>query len=244
MITLNVNIDHVATVRQARGGLEPDPVAAAAAAELAGASGIVCHLREDRRHINDRDLRIIRDTVSSKLDLEMANNEEIIKIALETLPDMVTIVPEKRQELTTEGGLDVVSNVVSISSLSDRMHENGIIVSLFIEPVKAQIDASKKAGADMIEIHTGTYSNLKNKAQFTEFERIISAAKYAKSIGLWVAAGHGLNYNNTQLICSIKEIDELSIGHSIISRSVFTGIFNAVKEMRDLILNASLVYKK
>ncbi|MFW5702304.1 MAG: pyridoxine 5'-phosphate synthase [Bacteroidota bacterium] len=245
MINLNVNIDHVATVRQARGGTEPDPVAAAAMAEFAGATGIVCHLREDRRHINDRDLRMLRETVQTRLDLEMANNEEIIRIALDVRPTLVTIVPEKRQELTTEGGLDVAANLDSVRSLADRMHERGIEVSLFVEPSERQIEASRSAGADMVELHTGAYANY-TKAEdiVAEFERLRSAAQTARHAGLHVAAGHGLNYSNTQLICSIDGIRELSIGHSIISRSIMSGIDRAVRDMLNIINNSTLQLRK
>lgn len=241
MIRLNVNIDHIATIRNARGGSEPDPVVAASLAELAGASGIVCHLREDRRHINDRDLRLLREIVQTKLDLEMAANEEIIRIALETLPDLVTIVPEKRQELTTEGGLDVVSNHDNLVALCDRMHERGIEVSLFVEPDERQITAAKEVGADMVEIHTGTYANARNPEKFKfELNRIINAAAYAANLELKVAAGHGLNYINTKHICYIYEIEELSIGHAIISRAALVGMERAVREMIELINNATL----
>ncbi len=241
MITLNVNIDHVATLRQARGGNEPDPVSAAIMAELAGASGIVCHLREDRRHINDRDLRILKEVNQTKLDLEMAANEEIIRIALDTIPDLVTIVPEKRQELTTEGGLDVVSNFDQMKSLCDRMHEKSIEVSLFVEPNEQQITAAKEVGADMVELHTGHYANAKDPIQ-NEFElaKIISSSAFAFACGLKVAAGHGLNYINTKPICMIHEINELSIGHSIMARAIYVGIDRAVKDMIDLINNATL----
>lgn len=241
MITLNVNIDHTATLRQARGGTEPDPVTAAVKAELAGATGIVCHLREDRRHINDRDLKLLKEVNQSKLDLEMAADEEIIKIALETVPDLVTIVPEKRQELTTEGGLNVAGNLESLSSLCDRMHEKGIEVSLFVEPEGSQIEAALQAGADMVELHTGSYANAKTKNDIeNEFNRLVNAVSLASSEGLEIAAGHGLNYVNTQKICMIHEINELSIGHSIMSRAIFTGIEQAVRDMLHLINNATL----
>jgi pyridoxine 5-phosphate synthase len=236
MITLNVNIDHFATVRNARGGTEPDPVGAAIISELAGASGIVCHLREDRRHINDRDLRLLKETVRTKLDLEMAANEEIIKIALNTKPNMVTIVPENRAELTTEGGLDVSGNFDKLKGLCDRMHEQGIEVSFFVEPSEDQIDSSMIAGADMVELHTGTYANATHTKQIeNELSRIQIASEFAVSLGLKVAAGHGINYQNVKPVCHFKEIGELSIGHSIISRALFTGIEKAVKDMIDLI---------
>ncbi len=244
MITLNVNIDHVATVRNARGGVEPDPVAAALIAEQAGATGIVCHLREDRRHIKDRDLRLLRELIQTKLDLEMGANEEIISIALETVPDLVTIVPENRMELTTEGGLNVAEDMMRFKNLVDRMHDKSIEVSFFIEPLIEQIDSVLAAGGDMVEFHTGTYANLKEGTAINaEFEKIKKAAEYAKAEGLKIAAGHGLNYFNTQKICTIPEIDELSIGHSVISRAVFTGLERAVKDMLDLI-NYSVIESK
>jgi len=241
MITLNVNIDHVATVRNARGGNEPDPVTAALQAELAGASGIVCHLREDRRHVNDRDLKLLRELVTGKLDLEMAANEEIIKIALKTLPDMVTIVPEKRKELTTEGGLDVASGLAKFKKLTSRMHDKNIFVSFFVEPDEKQIEAVCKAGGDMVELHTGVYANAKNeKSLLKELGRIEKATQFAEKSGLKIAAGHGLNYSNTQPIARIIGIHELSIGHSIISRAVFVGIESAVKEMLAIIHKSSI----
>lgn len=244
MITLNVNIDHVATVRQARGGSEPDPVTAAVNAEMAGATGIVCHLREDRRHVNDRDLRALREVVQSKLDMEMAATEEIINIAIEVAPDLVTIVPEKRQELTTEGGLDVAANSERMRSLTDRMHEKGIEVSLFVEPDKSQIEASKLAGADMVELHTGTYANYTDRDDIErELARIAEAAGLARQAGMMVAAGHGLNYINTHRICAIAGIKELSIGHSIISRSIMVGIDRAVRDMLDIINTSTLLLK-
>ena len=240
MITLNVNIDHVATIRQARGGKEPDPVTAALNAELAGATGIVCHLREDRRHINDRDVRILREVIQTRLDLEMGANEEIIGIALNIVPDLVTIVPEERMELTTEGGLDVAGNIPRYKNLVERMHDRGIEVSFFIEPEDKQIEASVACGADMVEIHTGTYSNAKSALEIeNELFRISYAAGKAAESDLKIAAGHGLNYVNLNPICEIEEISELSIGHSIISRAIHTGIYQAVKEMLALINFAS-----
>ncbi len=236
MITLNVNIDHVATVRQSRGGIEPDPVTAALIAELAGASAIVCHLREDRRHIQDRDARLIRECIQTKMDLEMATSEEIIKIALELKPDLVTIVPEKRQELTTEGGLDLNANFDKNRNVCERMHERGIEVSFFIEPIYEQIDAAVLCGADMVELHTGTYANLTVLDEIqAELKKLQEAAIYAKQSDLKVAAGHGLNYQNIKPMCCFKEIDEFSIGHSIISRSIFSGLDKAVRDMIDLI---------
>lgn len=236
MITLNVNIDHIATLRQARRGKEPDPVTAAVFCELAGANGIVCHLREDRRHINDRDVELLRYVVQTKLDLEMAAVEEIIQIALKRKPDIVTIVPERRMELTTESGLDVAADINKYKTLVDRMHEKEILVSFFVEPEKSQIEASLEVGADMVELHTGTYANsTKEDNQTKEWNRLKEAANFAKNLGLKVAAGHGLNYQNVSRICSIPSITELSIGYSIISRATFVGIQNAVREMIDLI---------
>ena len=241
MIELNVNIDHIATLRQARGGQEPDPVTGAVNAELAGASGIVCHLREDRRHVNDRDVKALREVIQTKMDLEMAANEEIIKIALETKPELVTIVPEKRQELTTEGGLNVAADTDKYYSLCDRMHSKDIEVSYFIEPDEMQIDACVKANADMVELHTGTYANAISRKDIDfELNRIINAAQYAHKAGLMVAAGHGLNYINTKPMCYIHEMHELSIGHSIMARAIHVGLTQAVKEMIELINTATL----
>lgn len=242
MITLNVNIDHIATLRQARGGREPDPIAAAVICELAGANGIVCHLREDRRHIQDRDVELLRQIVTSKLDLEMAAVEEIIDIALRIKPDLVTIVPEKRMELTTEGGLDVATDIPRFKDLVSRMHDAGIEVSFFVEPEILQIDAALETGADMVELHTGLYSNLKSiEQQNKELQRIKISAKHAKENGLKVAAGHGLNYKNVVQICRDTAVEELSIGHSIISRSTFVGLEKAVREMIDIISYATLL---
>ncbi len=241
MMKLNVNIDHVATVRQARGGSEPDPVTAAVNAELAGASGIVVHLREDRRHAQDRDVRILKEVVQSKLDLEMGANEEIIQIALEIGPDLVTIVPENRQELTTEGGLDVAKDIDKYKRLCERMHREGIDVSFFVEPEEDQINAAMVAGADMVELHTGTFANEKDPVRIElELERIQNAAEFAFDSGLQVAAGHGLTYLNVQPICMFPQIQELSIGHSIISRALFVGINQATREMLDIMNKVEL----
>jgi len=242
MIELNVNIDHVATIRNARGGKEPDPVTAALKAELAGANGIVCHLREDRRHINDRDLRLIKETISVKLDLEMAANEEIIKIALETKPTMVTIVPEKRQELTTEGGLNVVADIAKYKDLVSIFHDKDIFVSFFIEPEREQIEATLTTNADMVEFHTGVYANCKTKKELKdEIKRLSTAIDFAQKNALKIAAGHGLNYQNTYAIAQLPNINELSIGHSIISRAIFVGIEQAVKDMLKIIREAELI---
>jgi pyridoxine 5-phosphate synthase len=245
MIKLNVNIDHVATLRQARGGNEPDPVIAAVNAELAGASGIVCHLREDRRHIQDRDVKILRDVIQTKMDLEMSATEEIIRIALETKPELVTIVPEHRMELTTEGGLDAAADVERFRKLCDRMHNKNIDVSLFIEPDERQIETALSVGADMVEFHTGGYANaIDRRIIESEWNRLNNAAQIAHKSGLMVAMGHGLNYFNTKKICIIKNITELSIGHSIISRAIFVGISQAVKEMLEIINSSTLQYSK
>jgi pyridoxine 5-phosphate synthase len=233
---LTVNIDHIATLREARGGVEPDPVTAAHICELAGAHGIVCHLREDRRHINDRDLRILRETVKTKLDLEMAATEEIVKIAIDTLPELATLVPERRQELTTEGGLDVRGNRHRIKDVVKELHRHEIRVSLFIDPVREQIEAARDVEADTIEIHTGEYANARNEEQQHELLEIVrEAAKFARELGLRVNAGHGLNYFNVIPFRSIEEIEEVSIGHAIISRAVLVGMDRAVREMIQLV---------
>jgi pyridoxine 5-phosphate synthase len=233
---LCINIDHIATLREARGGVEPDPVTAAQICELAGAEGIVCHLREDRRHINDRDLRLLRETVKTKLDLEMAATDEIIKIAIDTLPELVTFVPERRQELTTEGGLDVRGHKHHLRDVIKEMHKHDIEVSLFIDPVSEQIEVAREIEADKIEIHTGEFSNARNEREQNELLGIVrTAAKQARELGLGVNAGHGLNYLNIHQMCSIEEIDEMSIGHAIISRAVFVGLDRAVREMLALV---------
>jgi len=233
---LSINIDHVATLRQARGGTEPDPVTAAHVCELAGAEGIVCHLREDRRHINDRDLRLLRETVKTKLDLEMAATAEIIAVARATLPELATLVPERRQELTTEGGLDVHAHRAGVRDAVARLHDAGIRVSLFIDPVPAQIDAAKETGADIVEIHTGAYANARaGTAQRALLEEVRAAARRARELGLGVNAGHGLNYLNILPFRTITEIDEVSIGHAVITRAVFVGLTQAVGEMLALV---------
>lgn len=231
MIKLGVNIDHVATLRQARMGIEPEPVIAAQIAEKAGADGITVHLREDRRHIQDKDVYDIKKVISIPLNLEMACSDDIINIARDVLPNTCTIVPEKRQEITTEGGLDAAGQYNIVANAVARLHEKGIKVSLFIEPDKVQIDAAKKMGAEYIEIHTGLYANTTGDAQMQELNRIKEAAVYANSLGLIVNAGHGLNYTNTQKIAAVPYMHEFNIGHSIISRAVFTGLEEAVKEM-------------
>ncbi len=236
MPRLSVNIDHIATLRQARKGIEPDPVAAAVLAELAGARGIIAHLREDRRHIQDRDLRLLRETVQTKLNLEMAATEEMLRIALEVKPDFSTLVPEKREELTTEGGLEVASRIDFMKSFISRLQQAGITVSLFIDPDEKQIAASKKSGADWVELHTGAYANARtDRDRDREFVKITEGARLASSLGLRVGAGHGLNYVNVQRIAGIPGVEELNIGHSIISRAALAGLERAVKEMLGLI---------
>ena len=231
---LGVNVDHVATIRQARLGLEPDPVTAAALACLGGADGITVHLREDRRHIQDRDVRILRETVTCELNLEMAATEEMVRIALEVRPDMVTLVPEKRLELTTEGGLDVIGQKDHIEDSIGRLKEAGIPVSLFITPNIPDVEMSKEIGADMVEIHTGLYANSRGERVKEELLRVIEAVKYARDLGLFANSGHGLNYLNVGGIASIEGIRGLYIGHSIISRAVLVGIERAVREMKEL----------
>lgn len=236
MARLGVNIDHVATIRQARGGIEPDPVAAAAIAELSGADGITIHLREDRRHIQDRDLRLLRETVKTRLNLEMAATREMIDIALSVKPDMCTLVPEKRQELTTEGGLDVRIHIQHITEAVELLQEGDVPVSLFIDPDTDQIKAADKVGADYIEIHTGAFAEARDwKHQEPELIKIENAIKLAQKLGLGINAGHGLNYINIKKVAALGGIEEYNIGHSIISRAVLVGLDRAVREMVDLI---------
>ena len=236
MARLGVNVDHVATLRQARGGREPDPLMAATLVELAGADGIVVHLREDRRHIQDRDLTLLRETIHTKLNLEMAAEDSMGKIALNIKPDMVTLVPERRQELTTEGGLAVVEHRDRLKPIIELLHEGGIPVSLFIDPDLSQIRAAHKIQADYIELHTGRYANTRRiKEEQAEFEALTQAAKLAHKLGLGVSAGHGLHYRNVKLLRQIPEIVEFNIGHSIVARSVFVGLEQAVREMKELL---------
>jgi len=231
-----LNIDHVATLRNARGEVQPDPVTAALLAEQAGVDGIVVHLREDRRHINERDVRLLRELITTKLDLEMAATEEIIKIACDIGPELATIVPERRQELTTEGGISVIDNVTRLKETVNTLHKFEIEVSMFIEPDINQIDASAEIDADYIELHTGVFANaLTEEEQFDELDRIRTAAKHAKKLGLGVNAGHGLNYSNIKIFRELTDIDEVSIGHAIIARAVFVGLKDAVKEMIGLL---------
>jgi pyridoxine 5-phosphate synthase len=232
---LSVNIDHIATIRQARLGVEPDTVMAANLAILGGADGITLHLREDRRHVQDRDLRVLRQVITNSLNLEMAATNEMIAIAIEQRPDMVTLVPEKRQELTTEGGLDVRAQFDNIKDAILRLQAEGIPVSLFINPTQEDVDISQDTGANMVEIHTGLYANAKGKKVDIELDRIVKAAKRAVALGLIANAGHGINYQNIKPIASIKSISGLYIGHGIISRAVMVGMEKAVSQMKALI---------
>jgi pyridoxine 5-phosphate synthase len=236
MSKLGVNIDHVATLREARHISYPDPVEAARACEDAGCDSIVCHLREDRRHIKDDDVWRLREIVRTRLNLEMSVAKEIVDIACKVRPDQATLVPEKRKELTTEGGLDVVKCFRVVSRTIEIFNEKKIETSLFINPSRVQIDASKKAGASIIELHTGEYANARTESmRVKELERIRWAAEYALSIGLEVNAGHGLNYSNTKDVAAIKGINEFNIGHSIIARAVIVGMREAVSEMMSII---------
>jgi pyridoxine 5-phosphate synthase len=236
MIRLGVNIDHVATVRQARKAKEPDPVTAAALALFGGADGITIHLREDRRHIQDRDVVILRQTVPSGLNLEMACSDEIIKIAATVRPDQVTLVPEKREELTTEGGLDVISHRKTVAETIKRLNAANIEVALFIDPVREQVEISKELGAVAIEFQTGSYAEAITRPAIKKtLEALQSQATIAKKLGLQVHMGHGLNYLNVIPIARIPEVEELNIGHSIISRSMFVGIEQAVREMKEVL---------
>jgi len=239
MTKLAINVDHVATVRQARGIMEPDPVSAAAICELAGASGIVVHLREDRRHIQDRDVYLLRQTIKTKLNLEMGANQDIIKIALEVKPDLITLVPEKRQELTTEGGLDVLSQQSKVGKVIEKMTAASIPVSIFADPEPQQLAAAREVGATFVELHTGKYCDVVGeRKRDEEFQLLAEAAEAATQLGLRVCAGHGLNYQNTAPIAALDAIEELSIGHAIIARAVFIGLDQAVKEMLAIIRQA------
>lgn len=236
MARLGVNIDHVATLRQARNGTEPDPIAAAVLAEQAGADGIVVHLREDRRHIQDRDLRLLRQILQTKLDLEMAPVDEMVKIALDVRPDIVTLVPERREEKTTEGGLDVLAHRDRLQEVIGRLREGGIVVSLFIEPDLEIIKAAHKLGADYIELHTGHYANARRASEeAAALDAIQQSAKFAAKLNIGVNAGHGLTYRNVKRVAAMKEIIEFNIGHSIVARAVQVGMERAVTEMKELV---------
>jgi len=235
MATLGVNIDHIANVREARQTIEPDPVQFAFLAELGGADSITVHLREDRRHIVDRDVYLLKKTIKTKLNLEMAATDEMLDIAKKVMPDYVTLVPEKREEVTTEGGLDIKNNEKYISEFVKELKKSNIEVSAFIDPVKTQIECSKDLGFDCIELHTGTYANLKGEDQFNELQKLTESTFLASDLGLLVNAGHGLNYQNVLKISSINNINELNIGHSIVSRALAIGLKESVREMKNLI---------
>lgn len=238
-ILLGVNIDHIATLRQARGTRFPEPVQAALIAEQAGADSITAHLREDRRHIQDRDIYQLKDMIHTRLNMEMAVTDEMIDIAVKVRPNACCLVPEKRAELTTEGGLDVLANLSRLQWACEKLATAGIEVSLFIDPEQAQIDAAIKAGAPVIELHTGCYAEAKTpKQQTEELERIRIAAHYAHSAGLQVNAGHGLNFYNVEAICVIPEIVELNIGHSIIAQALFSGLGQTVRDLKQLMRRA------
>jgi pyridoxine 5-phosphate synthase len=236
MAKLEVNVDHVATLRQARRGEEPDPVHAAVLAELAGCDGIIVHLREDRRHIQDRDLVLLRQTVQTRLNLEMAATGEMLKIAAEVKPDLVTLVPEKRQELTTEGGLDVQGQKENLRDYVHKLKEAALTVSLFVDPVPIQINAAREVGGTWVELHTGIYAEAQDEALAQKhFDALLDAARHARSLGLRVKCGHGLNYHNILPFRGRPEFEEFSIGHSIISRAVLVGLERAVREMVEII---------
>ena len=240
MTKLSVNVDHVATIRQARRTVEPDPVWAAALCELAGADGITVHLREDRRHIQDRDVEILRRTVRSKLNLEMSVNEQIVAVAERIAPDQATIVPEHREEVTTEGGLDVTGNRERIRDVVARLKAKGIVVSLFVDPDPTQLDAAKDSGADTVELHTGRYAAVKSgQAREAELAALTRAGEQARDSGLGLNAGHGLTVWNVAPVAAIEGMEELNIGHSIVARAVFVGLTEAVREMKEIIVRAS-----
>ena len=240
MTSLGVNIDHIANVREARKTIEPDPVSMAFLAELGGADGITVHLREDRRHIQDHDLKRLKENIRTRLNLEMACTQEMLEIALKTKPDMVTLVPEKRAEITTEGGLDVSKNLIYIKPFVEKIQANGIPVSLFIDPISKQLHAAKETGSQCIEIHTGNYAEASWQKISLELTKIQEAIVIGKSLGLRINAGHGLTYQNVEHIASIEGIEELNIGHTIISRSIAVGLKEAVQEMKKLVQNPRL----
>ncbi len=238
-IFLGLNIDHVATLRQARGTTYPDPIKAALDAEMAGADSITLHLREDRRHIQDEDVALISAMRQTKVNLEMAATEEMVKIACQYEPEDICLVPEKREELTTEGGLDVAGQVPWLTEVCERLAQAGCRVSLFIDPDETQIEAASECGAPVVELHTGTYAELTNPADIkVELDRIRHATEYAVRLGLVVNAGHGLHYHNVQAIAAIKDIEELNIGHAIIAQAVFSGLPEAVREMKRIMVEA------
>jgi pyridoxine 5-phosphate synthase len=235
MAQLGVNIDHVATVRQARRTYEPDPVWAAAAAELGGADGITIHLREDRRHIQDRDLRILRETVTVKLNLELACDNDVLAIACQLRPTQATLVPERREEVTTEGGLDVCATEAKVATAVGRLRDAGIVVSLFLDPDRAAIEAARRLGADAVELHTGKYALTGGEAQTTQLAKLTEAGRIVVDQGLILHAGHGLTYRNVVPVAQIPQMCELNIGHSIVARALMVGFQAAVREMKELV---------
>ena len=238
MTTLGVNIDDIANVRQARKTVEPDPVQFAFLAELGGADSITVHLREDRRHIQDRDVYLLKETIKTKLNLEMAATEEMLEISKKLIPNYVTLVPEKREEVTTEGGLDVKNNFKYLKNFVASLKDSNIEVSAFIDPLSAQINYSKEIGFDFIELHTGKYAELSGYEQYVELQKIIESTHEANDLGLVVNAGHGLNYNNVKKIASINNMNELNIGHSIVARALAVGLEKSVREMKSLITSS------
>ncbi len=233
---LGVNIDHVATLREVRKAIFPDPVKAAAIAEMAGADGITVHLREDRRHIQDRDVILLMKTIDTKLNLEMAIADDVVDKALEYKPQCACLVPEKREELTTEGGLNVLDNITEVTRVTKMLQDNGTVVSLFIDPAEEQIKAAAETGAKFIELHTGEFANAENEIeQMKELDKLIIASELAHKFGIRINAGHGLNYHNVSLMHKVPHLEELNIGHSIIARAVFSGLETAVRDMKELI---------
>ena len=237
MASLGVNIDHIANVREARRTVEPDPVPMALLAELGGADGITVHLREDRRHIQDRDVELLRHTVRSRLNLEMAATAEMVAIALKIKPDMVTLVPERREEVTTEGGLDVAGQLSTLTAFIDQLQSNSIPVSLFVDPDPAQLDACRRSGAQWVELHTGAYAEASWSEQPKELARISEGCATARHLGLRVNAGHGLTYQNVEPIAALEGMEELNIGHTIVARALVVGLEQAVRDMKALIQN-------
>lgn len=237
-IQLGVNIDHVATLRQVRGTTYPDPLLAALLAEQSGADSITLHLREDRRHIQDRDVRLFKEALQTRMNLEMAATAEMLDLATTLRPSDVCLVPEKRNEVTTEGGLDVAGQTAALKDFCSRLHDAGIRVSLFIDPDFRQLDAAAKLGVPVVELHTGAYAEVQDGAQALELDRLIQASRHAASLGLTVHAGHGLHYHNVQPVAAIPEIVELNIGHAIVARAVFSGLGPAVREMKELMVAA------
>ena len=238
MVELGVNIDHVATLRQARRGDQPDPVAAAVLAELGGADSITIHLREDRRHIQDRDLRVLRQTVSTRLNLELACSNEVLDIAIEVKPDQATLVPERREEVTTEGGLDILCDTPRVAEAVKRLQAHGIFVSLFLDPEEDQIRAAAGLGVEAVELHTGQYALERGEKRKHQLQRLQQASSLIRQLGMQLHAGHGLDYQNVQAVAAIAEMHELNIGHSIVSRSVMVGMREAVSEMKRLMVEA------